>query len=340
MSDVLTRLAGQTERTITTVGDRSVVRMTRTYDTGVDDVWDAWTNPERLARWIGMVSGELREGGAVQLCMTPPDKNIATLEVLRCEAPRRLVVRWTWPGEADSVVELALAPNGADRTALTIEHVALVGQKAVDYGGGWEDFLFRLETYLAGDDPRALSWDDVNTVIGPQWQGLLADAGDDGRWPSIEGDGATDVIRARHVVPAASADVWRAVTRDLNWFGVVTGDRSVGGDWEITWAQGSATGTVRECQPERSFVTSWRWAHDPPDTPDGTLTVTLTPMGEATVVELRHEHAGGAAAGYAAGWYAHLLGLEAALDGRPRAEADWQADWEAAFAMVRPPTYG
>ena len=334
MSDVLTRLAGQTERTITTVGDRSVVRMTRTYDTGVDDLWEAWTNPGRLDGWLGVVTGDLREGGTVQLCMTPPDKDIATLEVLRCDAPRRLVVRWTCPGEPDSVVELALAADGADRTALTIEHVALVGQQAVDYGGGWEDFLFRLEADLAGDDPGALSWDDVNTVIGPEWQRLLAGAGDDGRWPRIEHDGT--VIRARHVVAATSADVWRALTRDVGWFGVVTGDLAVGGNWEITWDQGSATGTVRDCMPERSFATSWRWAHDPADTPDGTVTVTLTPTASGTIVDLCHEHAGDAAAGYAAGWHAHLRDLESAVRGRPRAEADWQADWEAAFAILRP----
>jgi uncharacterized protein YndB with AHSA1/START domain len=28
------------------------------YDTDVDDLWEACTNPERLARWIAKVSGD------------------------------------------------------------------------------------------------------------------------------------------------------------------------------------------------------------------------------------------------------------------------------------------
>ncbi|MCB1300874.1 MAG: SRPBCC domain-containing protein, partial [Tetrasphaera sp.] len=30
---------------------------------GMDDLWSALTEPDRLARWIGTVDGELRLGG-------------------------------------------------------------------------------------------------------------------------------------------------------------------------------------------------------------------------------------------------------------------------------------
>jgi uncharacterized protein YndB with AHSA1/START domain len=73
--------------------------MERTYSFDVDDVWHAWTDPERVARWLGTASGELAEGGVVHLRMSPPDADpadIATLVVLRCDAQRRLTVRWSW----------------------------------------------------------------------------------------------------------------------------------------------------------------------------------------------------------------------------------------------------
>jgi len=128
--------------------------MERTYSFDVDDVWHAWTDPERVARWLGTASGELAEGGVVHLRMSPPDADpadIATLVVLRCDAQRRLTVRWSWPGEPDSIVDLTLAPEGAG-TRLVLEHLPLTDGLATEYGAGWEDFLAKLATTLAGGE--------------------------------------------------------------------------------------------------------------------------------------------------------------------------------------------
>jgi uncharacterized protein YndB with AHSA1/START domain len=40
-----------------------VVRMEDRYETGIDDLWSALTDPIRLARWIADVEGDLRLGG-------------------------------------------------------------------------------------------------------------------------------------------------------------------------------------------------------------------------------------------------------------------------------------
>jgi uncharacterized protein YndB with AHSA1/START domain len=42
---------------------KGVVRMEDRFDTDIDDVWSALTDPLRLARWIGAVEGDLRLGG-------------------------------------------------------------------------------------------------------------------------------------------------------------------------------------------------------------------------------------------------------------------------------------
>ena len=46
---------------------RRVVVAERTYTTSVDDLWDALTSPDRIARWFLPVSGDLRVGGRFQL---------------------------------------------------------------------------------------------------------------------------------------------------------------------------------------------------------------------------------------------------------------------------------
>ena len=40
-----------------------VVRIEERYDTDIDDLWSAFTDPRRLARWYGEVDGDLRHGG-------------------------------------------------------------------------------------------------------------------------------------------------------------------------------------------------------------------------------------------------------------------------------------
>ncbi len=44
-------------------GPPGVVRMQDRFDTGIDDLWSALTDPPRLARWLGEVEGDLRLGG-------------------------------------------------------------------------------------------------------------------------------------------------------------------------------------------------------------------------------------------------------------------------------------
>ena len=42
---------------------KGVVRMEDRFDTGIDDVWSALTDPRRLVRWLGEMEGDLRLGG-------------------------------------------------------------------------------------------------------------------------------------------------------------------------------------------------------------------------------------------------------------------------------------
>ena len=131
----------------------------RTYDTTAEDLWDAFTSPERIPRWFLPISGDLRLGGRYQF-----QGNAGGL-VEACEPPRRLAVTWEFGGGVSWVVlTLAAAPGGG--TTLELEHTAPVppemwarfGPGAV--GVGWELGLMGLGLHLASgeaNDPAAVA---------------------------------------------------------------------------------------------------------------------------------------------------------------------------------------
>src|SRR5262245_7407352 len=138
-----------------------VVVASRKYDTKIEDVWDAITNPERIPRWFLPISGDLRLGGRYQL------QGNAGGEITQCEPPRHLAVTWECMGDVSWVkVDLAEAPDGG--TNLDLEHIAHVddarwaqfGPGAV--GVGWDMTLMGLDRHLAtrsAVDPQAfMAW--------------------------------------------------------------------------------------------------------------------------------------------------------------------------------------
>src|SRR5262245_17472215 len=88
----------------------------RIYDTTVDDLWDAVTTPERLARWLLPVEGDLTLGGRYQL------KGNAGGTITRCERPAALDLTWEIMG-GTSWVNVRLAADGM-KARLTLEHIA------------------------------------------------------------------------------------------------------------------------------------------------------------------------------------------------------------------------
>src|SRR4029450_4047811 len=89
-------------------GDARVVSISQTYDTDIDDLWDAVTNPEHIPRWFLPVSGELKVGGRYQL------EGNAGGVIERCEPPRSFAATWEYGG-AISWIEVTLAPGCAGR---------------------------------------------------------------------------------------------------------------------------------------------------------------------------------------------------------------------------------
>jgi uncharacterized protein YndB with AHSA1/START domain len=137
---------------------KGVVRIEDRYDTGIDDLWSAITDPRHLAGWYGNVEGELRAGGAFRLHIESDDWE-GTGRVEACEAPRHLLVT-TRESEAswrkgqgakpfDEAIEATLTADG-DQTILVIEVRAIPLETIAFYGAGWQIHAESLAAHLAG----------------------------------------------------------------------------------------------------------------------------------------------------------------------------------------------
>ncbi len=147
----VTRLIGAVTREISSRevngAPARVLVATRTYDTTLQDLWDALTNEERIPRWFLPISGDLRLGGRYQL------EGNASGEIVECVPPRRLGLTWEMHGQV-SWVNVELSADGKGGTLLRLEHVAHVPDelwKQFGPGGvgiGWDEGLLGLDRHL------------------------------------------------------------------------------------------------------------------------------------------------------------------------------------------------
>lgn len=120
----------------------------RTYDTTIEDLWDALTNPERLPRWFAPVSGDFRVGGRYEI------EGNASGEITACDPPEHLALTWGMHGQV-SWVNFDLSEHADGGTLLRLEHIAHVpedfweryGPGAV--GVGWDQALLGLDLHFA-----------------------------------------------------------------------------------------------------------------------------------------------------------------------------------------------
>ena len=138
-----------------------VVRIEDRFNTDIDDMWSALTDPSRLARWHGQVEGDLRPGGEFRLTIESEGWD-GTGRVQACEPPRRLLVTTRETDESwrkgqgvppfDETLEATLTADG-DQTILVIEVQGMPLDKIALYGAGWQIHTENLAAYLAGREP-------------------------------------------------------------------------------------------------------------------------------------------------------------------------------------------
>jgi uncharacterized protein YndB with AHSA1/START domain len=159
---------------------KGVVRIEDRYDTDIDDLWSALTDPGRLARWYGEVEGDLRLGGEFRLHLES-DGWDGTGRVEACEPPRRLLVTTRETDESwrkgrgaapfDEGIEATLTAD-SDQTILVIEVQGMPLDTIAAYGAGWQIHAENLAAYLTGRE-RADSEARWRELV-PSYQDLAA----------------------------------------------------------------------------------------------------------------------------------------------------------------------
>jgi uncharacterized protein YndB with AHSA1/START domain len=151
-----------------------IVRMEDRFDTNIDDLWSALTDPRRLARWYGEVEGDLRLGGEFRARVFASGWE-GTGRVVVCEPPRRLLVTSREADEPEEqVTEVTLAADG-DQTVLVLEERGMPLDQLAAYGAGTQVHVEDLAAHLAGRErcDAGARWDELM----PAYRDLAAKVG-------------------------------------------------------------------------------------------------------------------------------------------------------------------
>ena len=167
------------------------VTLAQSYDTTVDDLWDAVTNAERLPRWFLPINGEFELGGRYQL------EGNAGGVITACEPPSYLAITWEFGGDV-SWVEIRLADEGSERARLMLNHIQHVSEHWDTYGPGavgvgWELSFFGLALHLA--QPDAAKLDEAVFSASPEGKAFTAGSSD--AWGRASIASGTDTSTAR-----------------------------------------------------------------------------------------------------------------------------------------------
>ncbi|MGY6656525.1 SRPBCC domain-containing protein [Amycolatopsis sp. TRM77291] len=173
-------------------GEAVTATVSQVYDTGLDDLWDACTNPERIPRWFLPISGDLRVGGKYQL------EGNAGGTVERCDPPKGFAATWEYGGDV-SWIELRLSPEADGRTRFELDHTAVPNEHWNQFGPGavgigWDMMLnglaLHLESGEATDPEAAMSW--MTSEEGVRFMTLSNEA-----WYEADVANGTDAAIAR-----------------------------------------------------------------------------------------------------------------------------------------------
>ena len=164
------RAGGRILGSLGSADGKGVVRMQDRFDTDIDDVWSALTDPSRLARWYGEVEGDLRPGGEFRVRVLASGWEGAG-RVEACEPPRRLLLAHGLSQPDVKVIEATLAADG-DQTILVVEERGMPLDLLAAYGAGVQVHVEDLAAHIAGRE-RCDAQTRWNELI-PDYQDLAA----------------------------------------------------------------------------------------------------------------------------------------------------------------------
>lgn len=159
-----------------TSGTRRAVHLERNYDTSPGDLWSAWTDPARLARWLGTPAGPIVDApGRVRISMGDAANDWVDVQVLLAQAPRLLELSWEFVGEPAGRLRVEFVAITPNRTLLILDHDGL-DASSTGYGAGWQAFLDGPLSGLVAA-PGDQTWDELFSRAMPSWRERAAELG-------------------------------------------------------------------------------------------------------------------------------------------------------------------
>ena len=139
-----------------------VVSIERTYAASAEAVFDAWTSPEVMRRWLHCGADwetpeaevDLRVGGKVRIVMRRPDHMEAGArgEYTLIDRPRRLVMTWTFDDDPanEQLLDLSFTEADGATTVLLVNSRISTDRRRSGQDWGWHGCLEQLDRLLAG----------------------------------------------------------------------------------------------------------------------------------------------------------------------------------------------
>jgi uncharacterized protein YndB with AHSA1/START domain len=134
-----------------------VVRVERTFPASAEAVFDAWTSPEVMRRWLHCRSDwetpeaevDLKVGGKVRVVMRRPDGTEAEAqgEYTLIDRPRRLAMTWAFNDDPSNqqLIELSFSGSEDSTTVLMVNSGISTEERRGRQDEGWRGCFEQLE---------------------------------------------------------------------------------------------------------------------------------------------------------------------------------------------------
>lgn len=281
-------------------------------------VWDAITNPEKLALWFFPLTMDLRPGGKMEIRF--PDGTPSTCRITQVEKGRLFEFIWESMDEGpDELARWELFPE-KDGCKLVLNYSRLTDRYAINVPAGWHTMLDDLAAVLQGREP--VSSRDGGTpeekatkaAYAAMWYSKFPPFKLSANYGTIRPfNGRFDIIFERQL-PYPVQQVWEAITKPEKltlWLGgPAEVDLRPGGRISIGLLMATVEGTITRVENEKLLEYTWgvgntviRWELE--DNGDGTCRLVFTETS-AAAEDLPEAMPG---------WHGYLDFLEMVLDG-------------------------
>jgi len=138
-----------------------VLRIERTFAASAEEVFDAWTSPDVMRRWLHpgadwetpVAEVDLRVGGDIRVVMRKPDGGEpgARGKYVLIDRPRRLVMSWTFNDDPfnEQLIELSFSESEGMTTVVMLNSRISTDERRDSQQEGWLGCLDQLTAALA-----------------------------------------------------------------------------------------------------------------------------------------------------------------------------------------------